>query len=68
MEEIVIGVDGMMCGHCEIAIADAIRKLPGIDKVTVRRRKKAATVAFDPGVVTPDEIRAAIAQTGYDVV
>lgn len=40
MEKIVISVEGMACGHCEIAIQEAVRKLPGIKKAKASKRKK----------------------------
>jgi len=38
MEKIVLHVEGMACGHCEIAVQDAVRKLPGIKKVKATKR------------------------------
>jgi copper chaperone CopZ len=58
----------MSCGHCEIAVQDAVRKLPGIRKVKASRRKKSAVVEFDETAVAESGIRAAIAATGYDAV
>lgn len=33
MDQIILRVEDMSCGHCEIAIQDAVRKLSGIKKV-----------------------------------
>lgn len=68
MEKIVLHVEGMVCGHCEIAIMDAVRKLPGIKKVKASRRKKQVTAEYDPSLATPDGIMTAIGSTGYRVV
>ncbi len=67
MEKIVIPVGGMVCGHCEIAVQDAVRKLPGIGKVKASKRKKEAAVDYDPAQVTPEQIKKAISDTGYEV-
>ena len=63
----IITVEGMACGHCEIAVQDAVRKLPGIKKVKASRRKKQAVVEYDASQVNIAQIRKAIAATGYDV-
>jgi copper chaperone len=68
MEKTVLKVDGMSCGHCEIAVQDAVRKLPGIKKVKASKRKKEAVVEYDSGAVTLAQIRAAISETGYEVL
>ena len=61
-------IEGMACGHCEIAIQDAIRKLPGIKKAKASKRKKLATVEYDTDLVSLDQIIQAIQATGYQVV
>jgi len=58
-------VEGMVCGHCEIAVKDAVRKLPGIKKIKVSRRKKQAVVEYDDEQVGVGDIRQAIVGIGY---
>ncbi|NLG58119.1 MAG: heavy-metal-associated domain-containing protein [Clostridiales bacterium] len=67
MEKLLLPVEGMACGHCEIAVQDAVRKLPGIKKVKASKRKKEAAVEYDPGLTTPEQIKKAINDTGYQV-
>ena len=67
MEKILLPVQGMACGHCEIAVQDAVRKLPGIKKVKASKRKKEAAVEYDPELVTPEQVKKAISDTGYQV-
>lgn len=67
MESVLITVEGMACGDCEATVANAVRRLPGIKKAKANRRKKLAAVEYDPALITLDEIKAAIAATGYDV-
>ncbi|MDR1764869.1 MAG: copper ion binding protein [Lachnospiraceae bacterium] len=67
MTKQVIGVSGMMCGHCEAAVADAVRKLPGVKKAKANRKKSEAVVEYDEALVTLDSIRDAIKETGYEV-
>lgn len=68
MEKLILKVEGMACGHCEIAIQDAVRKLSGIKKAKASKRKKEAVVEYDPDQVTPEQIKQAISNTGYQVV
>jgi copper chaperone CopZ len=68
MDTLKLRVEGMVCGHCEIAIADAVRKLPGIKKAKASKRKKEVSVEYDAALTTKDDIIAAIGGTGYQVV
>lgn len=67
MKKESITVEGMACGHCEIAVKDAVRRLSGIKKVKASKRKKQAVVEYDEALVGLGEIKEAIAQIGYDV-
>jgi copper chaperone len=68
MEKLVLNVEGMACGHCEIAIQDAVRKLPGIKKVKASKRKKEVVAEYDSGQVTEEQIKKAVDDTGYKIV
>lgn len=68
MEKIILHVEGMTCAHCEIAIKDAVRKLPGIKKVKASKRKKEVVAEYDPAQVSDDQIKKAIDDTGYRIV
>ena len=65
MKTYVFKVEGMACGHCEVAVQEAVRKLPGIKKVKAVKRKKEATVEYDEAEVNLDQIIAAVNATGY---
>ncbi|MDR3314053.1 MAG: copper ion binding protein [Oscillospiraceae bacterium] len=67
MEKITLKVEGMSCGHCEIAVQDAVRKLPGVKKVKANKRKKLAVVEYDAAAVSREQIAGAISSTGYTV-
>lgn len=53
MEKHEISVGGMACGHCEIAVQDAVRRLPGIKKVKASKRKKNCRSGIRPGTGVP---------------
>lgn len=65
MKKETIRVLGMACGHCEIAVQDAIRRLPGIKKAKARRRKEQAVVEYDASAVSLEEIIFAVNAIGY---
>lgn len=66
MKTVEIKVEGMACGHCEIAVQDAVRKLPGIKKVKANKGKKQAKAEYDETQVTLAQIVDAINATGYE--
>jgi len=68
MEKTKLRVEGMTCGHCEIAVQDAVRKLPGVKNVKANKDKKEAAVEYDASLVTPDQIISVINDTGYNVI
>ena len=41
---VTLKIDGMMCGHCEAHVADALRKVDGVEKVQASHTKKTAIV------------------------
>ena len=56
---------GMHCHGCEHIIEASVRKLPGIGSVKADYPTETVTVAFDPGAMNLDKIRATIEQAGY---
>ena len=66
MKTETIRVEGMSCGHCEIAVQDAVRKLPGVKKAKANQRKKQAIVKYDETQVNTEQIISAIKESGYD--
>lgn len=68
MKKETIKVEGMSCGHCEIAVQDAIRKLPGINKAKANKRKKQAVIDYDESQVSLEQIVSAVNAIGYDAM
>jgi copper chaperone len=66
MESTTIGVRGMTCGGCAASVERVLRELAGVSKVEVSLANEQATVEFDAGRVTVDDLRAAIEDAGYD--
>jgi sulfite exporter TauE/SafE/copper chaperone CopZ len=60
-------IDGMSCPACELRVGEALRGVAGVTEARVDYAKGTALVAGDGAVVTPDALRAAVAQAGYAV-
>ena len=67
MYEIDLKIGGMMCGMCESHINDAVRKALPVKKVT-SSHSKGQTVILSEDAISEDACRAAIEDTGYDVL
>ena len=63
MTEITLAIEGMSCNHCLNAVNRGLAKLAGvrIRSVAIGR----AELEFDPGLVTPEMIVAAVDDAGY---
>lgn len=66
MEKITVGVDGMMCGHCEAHVNDAVRNALKVKKVTSSHSKKETIIIAEEGL-TDEQIKSIIDATGYTV-
>jgi copper chaperone len=67
MENVLLNVSGMSCGHCVSAIEGSVGKLNGVNQVKVHLESGKVDVAFDQEKVTLEEIKEAIDDQGYDV-
>ena len=65
MIEQTIKISGMVCNGCVATITNAIKGLPGIEKVEVSLKKANAFIVFDDAEVSLDEIKEAISDSGY---
>jgi cation transport ATPase len=61
-------IANMHCEHCLASIAEAVRKLDGIEDVSGEPAKKLVTVRYRAGRADPDGIREAIIERGFEVV
>ncbi len=62
-------VTGMSCANCSANIERALnKKLTGVTQAAVNLASERAFVEYIPGVVTPDDIFAAVTKVGYGVI
>lgn len=66
MIQITLKIDGMMCGMCESHINDCIRSHFPVRKV-VSSHTKSETVITAEAAPDLEQLKAAIAETGYTV-
>jgi len=66
MQTLTMKLGGMSCGHCVGAVTRALKSVAGVEVTDVK--VGSATVNFDPMAVTRDQIAAAVADEGYEVV
>ena len=57
-------VTGMTCGHCVASVTEEVSELPGVTDVAVELETGALTVTGD---ATPDAVRSAVEEAGYQL-
>ena len=65
MATLTLTIQGMGCGHCVARVKQALGKLAGVQSETVEIGS--ATVRYDAAQVTPESIRQAVEDLGYEV-
>ncbi len=67
MIQITMKIEGMMCSMCESHINDTIRRSFPVRKVT-SSHTRGQTVILAENIIDENQLRAAIAETGYTVL
>lgn len=68
MAQIQLNVKGMSCGHCKMAVTNALEELDGVKSVEVSVEKGKADVEYDDSKVSIEQMKEAVEEQGYDVV
>ena len=63
--KITLPVEGMTCAACQANVQRALTGAPGVTKAAVNLMMHEATVHYDPAATTPEQLVAAINDTGY---
>ncbi|MDU8927139.1 heavy metal translocating P-type ATPase [Alisedimentitalea sp. MJ-SS2] len=61
----VLEIEGMTCASCVGRVDLALAALPGVTEVNVNLASETATVHYFDGMITPADLLAATASTGY---
>ncbi|WHZ00030.1 copper chaperone CopZ [Peribacillus simplex] len=67
MENVILTVKGMSCGHCINSIEGNVGKLNGVHFVKVHLNEEKVDVSFDSKVVSVKGITDTIEDLGYDI-
>ncbi|XP_036988093.2 copper-transporting ATPase 1 isoform X2 [Artibeus jamaicensis] len=65
-QETVINIDGMTCNSCVQSIEGFISKKAGVKSILVSLANSNGTVEYDPLVTSPETLRKAIEDMGFD--
>lgn len=68
LRELVVPVTGMTCASCVRHVEKALKRVKGVDAVTVNLATEKATVAFDPTVATLPLLKTSVEKAGYGLV
>ena len=61
---VTVGIQGMMCGHCERAVKSALLAL-GVRDARVSYKEGTAELVFSDETITDQEIKDAVQEQGY---
>ncbi|MBX6366121.1 MAG: heavy metal translocating P-type ATPase, partial [Gemmatimonadetes bacterium] len=63
---ITLPVGGMTCAACQARVQRALERSPGVATAVVNLMMANATVAYDPGVVSPEALVEVVRKAGYE--
>ena len=64
----IFPIEGLGCAACVLRVENALRKVEGVENVSVSLASNSARVAYDPGRVTPEQLRVAVQEAGYGLI
>ncbi len=67
-ETVTLSIGGMTCASCASHVEKALIDLPGVKKAVVNLSTEKATVTYIPGLVSLEDMKRAVAATGYQVL
>ena len=62
-----VGITGMTCSACALAVERSVKKLPGVASATVNPATEKLTVVYDEAQVADADLRASVVGAGYGV-
>ncbi|ULH17821.1 heavy metal translocating P-type ATPase (plasmid) [Deinococcus sp. KNUC1210] len=63
-----LGVTGMTCANCVNRVERTLKKVDGVLDASVNLATERATVQYLPSAVSPGQLKAAVRESGYDVL
>ena len=65
-ERLVIPISGMSCASCVDKVESALKSTDGVLQASVNLASERATVEYIPGVASPEAVRQAVRDAGYE--
>ncbi|XP_058635479.1 copper-transporting ATPase 2 isoform X2 [Onychostoma macrolepis] len=65
-QTVTIGIEGMTCNSCVQAIEEMVSQRAGVCAIKVNLQEKKGIVTFDSNLTSPEELRAAIEDMGFE--
>ena len=67
MENIELKIEGMHCTGCSARLQKVLSNLDGVSRAEVSFEKGMANIEFNKEIITLDEIKNAIVDSGFEV-
>lgn len=67
MQTELLKVTGMTCGGCTSNVTHALQAIDGVGDVSVSLSAGEATVQYDERRTSPDQLKSAVKNAGYEV-
>ena len=68
VEKVTLPIGGMTCASCVAHVQGALEDVPGVIEANVNLATEKATVTYIPGAVELEDLKQAVAKTGYQVL
>ncbi len=65
IESLTLPVEGMTCASCVVRVEKALKEVAGVSGASVNLATEKATVSFDPGLVSVEDLARAVGEEGY---
>jgi len=66
-QQVTLPITGMTCANCVATVERNIKKVNGVNQVTVNLSSERATIDLDPDQVTMDDVIARVQRAGYGI-
>ncbi|MAG91213.1 copper-translocating P-type ATPase [Candidatus Woesearchaeota archaeon] len=66
--KIILPIKGMHCASCAVTIEKSLKKVSGVKSANVNFASEKASVEFDPGKVSDNDLEKAVKDVGYNVI
>lgn len=64
-EQLTLSIEGMTCEHCVMHVTAALKKVKGVIKADVDLNRKSATVTYQAGSASKEQLIKAVEEAGY---